>query len=117
MAEHNQTGKTGEELVVDHIIKKGYKILHRNWRHRNYEIDILCEFKGILHVIEVKTSKSGRNGYPEDAVTPKKFRYLTEASEAYLLLNPSWQRIQFDIASVILTPQVEIFMIEDVYLF
>lgn len=117
MADHNQTGKIGEELVVDYIVRKGYKILHKNWRFCNYEIDILCHRNETLHVIEVKTSKNGRNGYPEEAVTPKKFRYLTEACEAYLIQNPNWQKVQFDIASVILYPQLEIFIIEDVYFF
>jgi putative endonuclease len=117
MAEHNQTGKTGEELVVDHMLKNGFRILHRNWRYRHYEIDILGERKGVLHVIEVKCTKSKKNTNPEDAVTLRKFRFLTEACQAFLTLNPKWDRVQYDIAAVTLFPQIEIFVLEDVYLF
>jgi putative endonuclease len=33
MATHIDFGKLGEQLAEDFLIKKGYTILHRNWRY------------------------------------------------------------------------------------
>ena len=31
MAEHNKLGKSGEQIAVEYLQKKGYKILETNW--------------------------------------------------------------------------------------
>lgn len=118
MAQHNHTGKTGEALALAWFLKNGYTILHQNWRHKHWEVDIIASRNGILHFIEVKTRTSLLFGYPEDNVSIKKIEYLISASEEYLYLNPQWNRIQFDILSIIIEQQdkVEYFLIEDVYL-
>tara|TARA_X000000368_G_scaffold396528_1_gene364890 strand:- start:769 stop:924 length:156 start_codon:yes stop_codon:yes gene_type:complete len=36
-------GKLGEDIAVDFLLKKGYKILQRNWRFQKAEIDIIAE--------------------------------------------------------------------------
>ena len=42
MAEHNKFGEEGEEMAVQWLSENGYTILHRNWRHKQYEIDIIA---------------------------------------------------------------------------
>lgn len=118
MAQHNYTGKKGEELAVAWFLKNNYVILHQNWRHKHWEVDIIASRNGILHFIEVKTRTSLFFGYPEDNVGIKKIKYLIGASEEYLYLYPQWNRIQFDILSIILdrNDKVEYYLIEDVYL-
>ena len=58
MASHNDTGKHGEELAAKWLIERGYELLHRNWRHSHYEIDIVATKGKFLHFIEVKTLNS-----------------------------------------------------------
>ena len=116
MAEHNETGKRGEALAVEYFSGKGYRILHRNWRRGHLELDLIATRKGILHFIEVKTKTANFGGFPEEEVTAKKFKYLTEAAEAYLYQFPQWQRIQFDILAITLRPQLSFFLLEDVYI-
>ena len=41
MAIHNELGEKGEELAVEFLQKKGYKILERNWRFKKAEVDII----------------------------------------------------------------------------
>ena len=115
MAKHIKTGQKGEALAVEHFKKKGFIILHRNWRHRHWEVDIIAEEKGILHFIEVKTKTSNRFGYPEEEVNEKKIRNLISAAEVYLYQHPQWKKIQFDILSITLEPEIHYFFIEDVY--
>jgi putative endonuclease len=102
MSEHIETGKTGEKLAVEWLLKKGDQILEQNWRHSYYEIDIITLRKGVLCFIEVKTRKSLLYGYPEEAVTAGKIRRMMEAGAAYLDQHPDYIRVQYDILSIIL---------------
>jgi putative endonuclease len=118
MAKHNLTGNSGEALAVKHLSEKGYKILHQNWRHSHWEVDIIAEKDGILHFIEVKTRLTKKFGHPEDGVDKKKIQNLINAAEEYLYQNPQWIRIQFNILSITILEgeAAEYFLIEDVYL-
>ncbi len=117
MAHHNTTGKLGEEMAIEYLLKSGFVILHKNWRHSHWEVDIIASMKGILHFIEVKTRRTKKFGYPEDDVTKKKVTNLINASEEFLFLYPEWKRIQFDILSISLlrNEPAEFFFIEDVH--
>ncbi len=118
MAVHNQTGNMGEAMAVEYLLKKGYGILHQNWRHAHLEVDIIAEKENILHFIEVKTRRTQEFGFPEDAVSKKKIKNLIDAAEEFLYQFPKWKRIQFDILSITMLKEepVEYFFIEDVYL-
>jgi putative endonuclease len=118
MARHNRTGISGETIAVKYFAANGYKIMHRNWRHGRWEVDLIAEKTGILHFIEVKTRLSKSFGHPEEHVDNKKIQNLINAAEEYLYLHPEWQRIQFDILAITIMPgePVEYFLIEDVYL-
>ena len=118
MATHNDTGKHGENLAGIYFTQKGYEILYSNWRHGHWEVDIIATKNNMLHFIEVKTRTSEKYGYPEENIDRKKIRYLINASEQFLFLYPQWQRIQFDVLSIILlkNKDPEYFLIEDIYL-
>jgi putative endonuclease len=117
MARHNTTGKKGEELAAGWLKQAGYNLLHQNWRFSHWEVDIIAEKKGTLHFIEVKTLSSEKFGYPEQKVGKKKLQHLINAAQQFLHQNPQWQRIQFDVLSIILTDAgPDYFLLEDVYL-
>ncbi len=119
MALHHHTGKQGEVLAAAYFIKNGYQVLFQNWRHKHWEVDIIATKNGTLYFIEVKTRTSLKFGFPEEKVDAKKIRYLINASEEFLFQNPQWQRIQFDILSILFkgkNQEPEYFLIEDVYL-
>jgi len=117
MALHNQLGKDGEKLAEEFLLKKGYEILHRNWRYSYYEIDIIARRDKMLHIIEVKTLNAGSPGYPEDSVTKRKFKRLLNAADEFLYQHPEYRHVQYDILSItIRNTEPEFFLIEDVYL-
>ena len=68
MAAHNETGKRGEEIAAQYLLKKGYKILDKNWRYFRNEIDIVALDGIFLVVAEVKTRSSDKMMPPEMAV-------------------------------------------------
>ena len=118
MAGHNEMGKDAEQMAVDWLKAKGYEILHRNWRHKYYEIDIIALKNKMLHIVEVKARSSTALGYPEDSVTKRKFKNLQRATDEFLFLNPGYKMIQYSILSITLfkDKEPEFFLIEDVYL-
>lgn len=116
MAKHLSLGKFGEELAVTYLKKLNFTILHQNWRHGHWEVDIIASRNQKLHFIEVKTRRNTQFGYPEEAVSSKKLFYLSQAAIEFQYQNPGWEDIQFDILSVILNNDgtEEYFFIEDV---
>ena len=118
MAIHNTVGTEGEDLAAGWLIEKGYEILHRNWRHSYFEIDIIALKNKMLHFVEVKCRNASPFGYPEDSVTKKKFKHLQRAADEFIFLNPGHKWIQYDILSITLYTykEPEFFLLEDVFM-
>lgn len=117
MALHIAKGKKGEALASDYLRRKDFDIITCNWRHLHHEIDIIAVKEGVLHFIEVKTRHSFVYGYPEEAVSKKKFDSLKKGAACFLQRYPAWKRIQFDILAISrFDNRDEYFFIEDVYL-
>jgi putative endonuclease len=118
MALHNQVGKNGEKLAADYLLKKGYEILHQNWRFSYYEIDIIARKGNKLHIIEVKALNESSPGFPEESVTKRKFKRLLNAADEFLFQHPEYRHVQYDIVAITLKRNGEhaYFLIEDVYL-
>ena len=118
MATHLKFGSDGEDMADKWLTEKGYQILHRNWRYRQYEIDIVAQKNNKLHFVEVKSRNASPFGYPEDSVKKKKFKSLQRAADQYLFLNPGHKWIQYDILAITLykDKEPEYFLLEDVFL-
>ena len=80
MATHNLLGQKGEALAVDYLKRKGYQILHTNWRFEKYELDIIARIGNDIVFVEVKTRSGSSHGFPEQAVTQKKAETLFEGT-------------------------------------
>jgi putative endonuclease len=102
MAAHNELGKQGEEWAVEHLLQKGYSILHTNWTYQKAEVDILAQQGTTLAVIEVKTRTSAHFGDPQDFVTPKKIQLLVKAVSAYVEEHELDVEVRFDIIAITL---------------
>lgn len=102
MAKHNETGIKGEKIAENFLLNNGYQILARNWCYEKKEVDIIALKDDVLIFVEVKTRNRKDFGYPEDAVDTRKQDFLKIAAEAYMDINPAYQKIQFDIVSVMI---------------
>lgn len=80
------TGKVGENLACVYLVKKGYKVLKRNYREKWGEIDIIARAKDrTLVFVEVK-ALAGGGGVglsPEDNLTSAKLRKLKRACATF----------------------------------
>lgn len=118
VARHNDTGKLGESLAVRYFAERGFEILHQNWRHKHWEVDIIATKENTLHFIEVKTRRGSRTGNPEDNNHHRKIGFLMNAADEFTHQNPGWKRLQFDLLAITLHPDGvhDYFLIEDIYL-
>ena len=118
MALHNDFGKEGEALALEFLRKNEFEILHCNWRHLRYEIDIIAKKENLLHIIEVKSRHFFPGAFPEESVTKKKFNFLKKAADQFLFMHPEYRHIQFNVLSITLfrDKEPEFFFIVDVFL-
>jgi len=100
MTEHYELGKKGEQLAVNYLINKGYKIVERNWRFQKAEIDIIATKDKILISVEVKTRSTNDFGNPQDFVTPKKIKLMVSAMNEYILNKDLDIELRFDIVAI-----------------
>ena len=95
-------GADGENLAVSFLELKGYQILHRNYRTKLGEIDIIAKDGQYLTFIEVKTRKNLACGSPAQAVTKRKQMQIIAVAEEYLsafhLHNVA---VRFDVVSIV----------------
>jgi len=114
-----ETGRLGEDVAVDLLEAKGYRILDRNYRFSREEVDIVAfqptpkNDGGMLVFVEVKARRGTGFGRPEDAVDKAKQLAIRRVAEAYLherRLMPA--PVRFDVIAVLLgdgEPEIEHF--------
>lgn len=84
MSNNKSIGNKGEALACAYLIKRGYRILARNYLIRGGEIDIVAIDQEFLVFIEVKTRYSHEYGLPIEAMTPGKIKALLKTAMFYL---------------------------------
>ena len=105
MAKHNELGRKGEEIALQHLKKNQYSILETNWRFGKDEIDIIAKKEDMLVIVEVKTRSSNYLTEPEFAVTKKKQGFIIRAANAYIDKKDLELECRFDIISIVVYPQ------------
>jgi len=105
--DRKQTGKLGENIAVEYLKKKKYRILARNWQNKWGEIDIVAKRKKRIVFVEVKTLQNAQNFLPEDQIDEKKKRQLVKMAQIYLLQNKLSLGIphQIDVIAIELTDE------------
>lgn len=94
------TGHEGEDVAVAWLRRNGFILHDRNWRNRQYEIDIVAEKDCVIHIIEVKTRRAGAVISPEQTVTPRKVAALRRAASAYMALHRTPYEVVFDLIAI-----------------
>jgi putative endonuclease len=77
-------GRYGENLAARRLTESGLRVLERNWRCRDGEIDILAAEGDALVVCEVKTRRADSYEHPMEAVSRRKAERLRLLAERWL---------------------------------
>lgn len=119
ITEKRRLGDFGEEIAVNYLKDKGYRILARNYRKPWGEIDIVAQnvsretFFGVsrktLAFVEVKTGKMGSELLPEENVHYFKKKRLEKAVLSYLAEHkyPEDTEWQIDVIAIELDPNTK----------
>jgi putative endonuclease len=99
--ERLELGRLGEALAATLLEAAGLRVLARNWRCREGEIDLVAAGPGLLVFCEVKTRRGSGFGSPAAAVTQAKQARLRRLAAAYLATMPTPPcRVRFDVVAV-----------------
>ena len=117
MSKHIHLGKSGENVACKYLQEKGHQILEQNFRFNHKEIDVISLDGDVLVFSEIKARSNYVFGFPEEAVTLKKQTFLKVAAEQYCLQHPSYQKVRFDVISIIIQSETvkEIIHFEDAF--
>jgi len=95
-------GRYGEQVAAEHLEGAGLRILDRNWRCADGEIDIVAADGDTLVVCEVKTRSGLGYGDPAEAIVAAKAARLRRLALRWLAADPStWRDLRFDIVTVL----------------
>lgn len=94
-------GKEGEDRAAQFLVKRGHRILERNYRTRSGEIDLITLHEGTVVFVEVKTRTSDAYGAPELAVNAQKQGRMIKAALGYIKYKKLYQvPCRFDVVSI-----------------
>jgi putative endonuclease len=94
-------GKQGEEVAERYLMKKGYKLVERNYRCAAGEVDLIVLDRRVIVFVEVKTRSGDRFGSPLEAVEARKQRKMMRAAQFFLSQKGLHQRdARFDVVGI-----------------
>lgn len=84
-----EIGELGENYACNYLKKRHYKILERNFKCRQGEIDIIAmdTTNQELVFIEVKSRTNLKFGYPSEAVDTRKQKHIYKTAKYYIYKN------------------------------
>lgn len=102
MNKRQALGQEGERKARKFLERKGYQILHQNYRFGRGEIDLICKDKNTFVFVEVKARNSREFGDGAEAVNLKKREKLIATAYAYLKASKmETLPFRFDIISIL----------------
>lgn len=103
MAAKDDLGRAGEDRAAAHLDAIGMRVVDRNWRCPEGEIDIVALDCTDLVVVEVKTRSSPSFGDPLTAVGHAKQSRLWRLGRAWAAAHPSEARhrsLRLDVVAI-----------------
>lgn len=111
-------GRIGEDYAHRYLRRRGCTVVARNYRTRagSGEIDIIAWESGQLVFVEVKTRATAEFGEPDRAVDAEKRSHILRAARDYARrADIEWQKVRFDIVSIVLGKPLRIEWIRDAF--
>jgi putative endonuclease len=111
-------GRLGEQIAVDHLERRGYLVLARNYRTRYGELDVVAADDSAIVFCEVKTRVAGgRSGPPGplDAIGADKQRRIRSMAAQWLndATDRPWRRdMRFDAIGITLSASGRLLALE-----
>ena len=116
MNKRTLTGKQGEELAVNFLKRRNYRIIERNYRYGRFEIDLILLHQRTMIFAEVKTRSGDKFGFPEEMVGVQQAERIMIAAQNYIFTQNWRGKIRFDIIAIrLFGGDIEIRHFEDAF--
>ena len=102
--DHRQLGSHAEERAAQHLRAAGLTLLHRNYRCRMGELDIVARHGATLVVAEVRLRSSERYGGAAASITRAKQHRIVLATRHLLARYPSLQKLPVRFDALLVPP-------------
>ena len=97
-----RAGDAAEEAAASHLTAAGCRILTRNARYRDGEVDLVARERDVLVFVEVRMRTSSRFGGAAVSVNALKRQRIMRAAQHWLFgrYGESWPACRFDVITV-----------------
>jgi putative endonuclease len=96
-----RSGREGEDLACLLLVENSLRILARNVRYRDGEIDIVALDGATTVFVEVKRRRDDSLGAPAEAVTRTKRARVVRAARRWLAAHPAREgSVRFDVVAI-----------------
>ena len=99
-------GRLGEDIAVEALRKRGYRILIRNYRFGKAEVDIIAQKDSVLAFVEVKWRSNNLFGDPQNFVSKQHQKRLIAAADHYVRSNDLDINVRFDVVTILEKKQI-----------
>jgi putative endonuclease len=106
LASRPGTGRRAEELAAAFLERAGLRVVARNWRRPEGELDLVADDAGTCVFVEVR-SRTGRDrGHPLETIGVEKRRRVIRSARLYLSesVAPA-SGYRFDVVAVTFDPE------------
>ncbi|HWR88422.1 MAG TPA: YraN family protein [Acidiferrobacterales bacterium] len=94
------SGAQAEDLACAHLERAGLRLLTRNYRCPQGEIDLVMDDHDALVFVEVRYRRTNAFGTPAETVDRRKQARLQAAAGHYLLTHSADRPCRFDVVAV-----------------
>jgi putative endonuclease len=96
-----ERGASAEERAVALLVRKGYRIVERNYRSKLGELDIVARDGTTLVFVEVRSRHTAAFGSALEAVGPRKRAKVSRVAMQYVAWRrPAFARARFDVVAI-----------------
>ncbi len=98
-----QMGNRSEDIALEHLQQKGYRLVERNFQCKTGEIDLIMQKGDTLVFAEVRSRTGTQYGEPSESVNRRKQDKIRRTAKYYLYQNRRLERCycRFDVISIV----------------
>lgn len=93
-------GRHAEQACCEFLKNHGLKLLQKNFRGRQGEIDLIMLDKKTLVFVEVRYRKNNDYGGALASITPAKQRHIQATAELFMQQQPQYKNARIDVVGM-----------------